>query len=102
VHFKPERFAMPLQKTKRAAVVAFGSVSFFMSDDQRTVRVDVSKELLARISGSAPKSPEDFIGRLQRHRRQFEQIAAAKFEEGLFHHEVRVLVVRIADADLTE
>jgi Protein of unknown function (DUF1488) len=93
---------MPLHRTKRAAIVAFGTVSFFMADDQRTVRVDVTQELLARIGNSPPKSQAGYIARLQRNRSLFEQIAAAKYDEGLFHHEVRVLVVRITEADLAQ
>jgi hypothetical protein len=93
---------MPLQRTKWAAMVAFGTGSFFMSDEQRTVRVDVSKGLLTRIADSPPNSSDDYIRQLQRHRRLFEQIAAAKYEEGRVHHEVRVLVVQITDADLAE
>ena len=91
---------MPLARTQRAALVAFGTVSFFMADDQRTVRVDVSKELLAGIATPPPKSQDDFIGRLQRHQALFEQIAAAKYDEGRFHSEVRVLVVQITEGDL--
>ena len=93
---------MPLHRTKRAAIVAFGTVSFFMADDQRTVRVDVSQELLARIGHSPPKSQAGYISRLQRHGSLFEQIAAAKYEEGRFHPEVRVLVVQITEGDLGE
>ena len=92
---------MPLGRTKRAAIVAFGTVSFFMADDQRTVRVDVSKELLASLAEPPPKSHDDYIARLLRHRSLFEQIAAAKYDEGRFHGEVRVLVVRIDETDLT-
>jgi hypothetical protein len=73
-----------------------------MADDQRTVRVDVSKELLARIATPPPKSPDEYIWGLNRYRRQFEQIAAVKYDEGRFHSEVKVLVVRITDADLAE
>ena len=93
---------MPLHRTKRAAIVAFGTVSFFMADDQRTVRVDVSQELLANIASPPPKSHEGYITRLQRHRSLFERIAAAKYYKGLFHHEVRVLVVQITEADIAQ
>ena len=93
---------MTLHRTKRAAIVAFGTVSFFMADDQRTVRVDVSQELLARIATPPPGSHDGYIARLQRHRSLFEQIAATKYEEGRFHSEVRVLVVQITDGDLAE
>src|SRR5262245_20416589 len=93
---------MPLQRTRQAAIVALGSASFFMADDQRTVRVDVSKELLVRMGSSLPQSGDEYIWELNRYRRQFEQIAAAKYDEGLFHYEVRVLVVQITEADLAE
>jgi hypothetical protein len=91
---------MPLVRTQKVALVAFGTVSFFMADDQRTVRVDVSKELLASIAHPPPKSHDGYIARLQRHRSLFEQIAAAKYDEGRFHGEVKVLVVQIDEADL--
>jgi hypothetical protein len=65
---------MPLHRTKRAAIVAFGTVSFFMADDQRTVRVDVSKELLASIANPPPGSHDGYIARLQRHRSLFERL----------------------------
>jgi hypothetical protein len=93
---------MPITSTRRAAIVALGSVSLFMTDDQRIVRVDVSRDLLARSDGPPPKSPNDYIARLQRYRRHFEQIAAAKYDEGQYEHEVKVLVVRITATDLIE
>ena len=92
---------MPVARTQKAALVAFGTVSFFMADEQRTVRVDVSKELLASIASPPPGSHDGYIARLQRHRALFEQIATAKYDEGQFHGEVKVLVVRIDDTDLT-
>jgi hypothetical protein len=72
---------MPLARTHRVALVAFGTVSFFMADDQRTIRVDLSKESLAEIATPPPKSQDEFIGVLKRHKRLFEQIATAKYEE---------------------
>jgi hypothetical protein len=62
--------------------VAFGTASFFMTDNQRTVRVDVCQRLL-------------------RYRARFAQIASAKYDEGQFASEVNVLVVRITAGDLS-
>jgi hypothetical protein len=91
---------MPLSPTKRAAVAAFGSVSFFMADHERVVRIDLNKELLARISGRPPKSTHDYLVRLQKHRARLEKIASNKYDAGHFTTEVRVLVVAINAEDL--
>jgi hypothetical protein len=81
-----------------AISVAFGTASFFMVDDDRTIRVDVSQALLAQIDGPPPKSKGEYAGRLARHRRLFARIAAGKYDAGQYQPEVNVLVVRI-DAD---
>ena len=78
--------------------VAFGSVSFFMVEDDRTIRVDVSQTLLAQIDGPPPKTKGEYAGRPARHREVFAQIAADKYADGQYQPEVNVLVVRI-DAD---
>ena len=86
---------------QQAVSIAFGTVSFFMADDNRTVRVDVSQDLLARIDGP-PASKSGYVERLMRHQRQFAQIAAAKYDEGQYEAEVQVLVVRIEAHDLID
>ena len=79
---------------------AFGSASFFMVDDDRTIRVDVSQALLAQIDGPPPKANNGYVERLRRHRRLFAQIAADKYDAGQYQPEVKVLVVRIDLDDL--
>ena len=81
-----------------ALSVAFGTVSFFMTEDDRTIRVDVSQALLAQIDGPPPKSKSDYAGRLAQYRHLFAQIAAGKYDAGQYQPEVNVLVVSI-DAD---
>ena len=80
--------------------IAFGTVSFFMADDDRTIRVDIGQDLLARVGGPPPATKDGYVKRLVRHQRQFAQIAALKYHRGLYEPEVRVLVVRITANDL--
>jgi hypothetical protein len=92
---------MLLSFRSRVVSVAFGTVSFFMADENRTIRVDIPKELLARIEDPPAVSKEEYVARLARHRRHFAQIAALKYLGGLYVPEVNVLVVRITDEDLS-
>ena len=84
----------------RRPVVAFGVVSFFMQDDDKTVRVDVGQELLKHMDGKAPPSQGGYIERCERHRRFFARLADEKYRKGNFEPEVKVLVVRITEDDL--
>jgi len=89
--------------TSRTVSVAFGVVSFFMTDEKRTIRVDVSQDLLARLEGPPPPvSTAAYVEVLTRHRRRFAEIAAAKYDEGQYEPEVNVLVVLIAANDFLE
>src|SRR5262245_25766678 len=81
--------------------VAFGTASFFMTDNQRTVRVDVCQRLLASLEEPAPTSKAQYAKRLLRYRARFAQIASAKYLEGQVEFEVNVLVVRITARDLS-
>jgi hypothetical protein len=81
--------------------VAFGTASFFMSDSQRTVRVDVCQRLLASLEQPAPISKAQYAKRLLRYRARFAEIASAKYNEGQVDFEVNVLVVRISARDLS-
>jgi lysyl-tRNA synthetase class II len=81
--------------------VAFGTASFFMTDNERTVRVDVCQRLLASLEEPVPSSKAQYAKRLLRYRARFAQIASAKYDEGLFASEVNVLVVRITAGDLS-
>ena len=92
---------MAVALSSRTAIVAFGTASFFMADEDRTIRVDVGKELLARIESPPPASKDDYIERVSRYKRLFAQIAALKYHEGRYEPEVRVLVVRITADDLS-
>ena len=91
---------MPLSFRSSAVTVAFGTASFFMADENRTIRVDVPTDLLARIEGRPPTSTDEYVARLMRFRSQFGQIARMKYEDGQFEKEVNVLVVRITADDL--
>jgi hypothetical protein len=81
--------------------VAFGTASFFMTDNDKTVRVDVCQRLLASLEEPMPMTKAQYAKRLQRYRARFAQIASAKYDEGLFDAEVNVLVVRISASDLS-
>jgi hypothetical protein len=81
--------------------VAFGTASFFMADNDRTVRVDVCQRLLASLDEPAPTTKAQYAQRLLRYRSRFAQIASAKYDEGQFNHEVNVFVVRISALDLS-
>jgi hypothetical protein len=91
---------MSLTVRSPAVSVAFGVVSFFMTGDRKTVRVDVEKELLARIEGAKPASKAAYVERLTRHRWLFAQIAEAKYDDGQYEPDVSVFVVRITEDDL--
>ena len=80
--------------------VAFGTASFFMTDNDRTVRVDVCQRLLASLEEPTPSGKAQYADRLLRYRPRFAQIASAKYDEGRFGSEVNVLVVRITADDL--
>ncbi|HEU0062192.1 MAG TPA: hypothetical protein VFR19_20095 [Hyphomicrobiaceae bacterium] len=81
--------------------VAFGTASFFMTDNDKTVRVDVCQRLLASLEQPAPTSRAQYAKRLLRYRSRFAQIASAKYDEGQFDLEVNVFVVRISAVDLS-
>jgi len=81
--------------------VAFGTASFFMTDNDRTVRVDVCQRLLASLEEPALTSKAQYVHRLLRYRSRFAQIASAKYDEGRFDFEVNVRVVRITADDLS-
>lgn len=81
--------------------VAFGTASFFMVDNERTVRVDVCQRLLASLEEPVPTTKAQYAKRLLRYRARFAQIASAKYDEGLFDFEVNVFVVRISALDLS-
>ena len=91
---------MGLTRKLRDISVAFGTASFFLADDDKTIRVDVDQGLLACIESPLPRTPEDYRERLVRHRREFSRIALLKYRAGLFKPEVRVLVVSITARDL--
>lgn len=80
--------------------VAFGAVSFYMADEDQTIRVDVSQDLLARVDGVPPADKDAYIKRLERDKYLFAHIAAFKYLNGDYLPEVRVLVVRITADDL--
>jgi hypothetical protein len=92
---------MALTLKTTAISVAFGTASFFMADEDRTVRVDVGQDLLTRVEGPPPKSKSDFAARLAHRKDEFARIATLKYHGGLYKAEVNVLVVRITEADLS-
>jgi hypothetical protein len=91
---------MALALKSRAVSFAFGVGSFFLADGNRTVRVDVSSDLLARLAGAEPSSKADLMHQLVRHRAELTQIAALKYDEGEYRPEVNVLVVKIDPHDV--
>ena len=82
-------------------LVALGTVSFFMADEDKTIRVDIDKDFLAGLGDPPPPSPDGYLERLTRYRWHFTQIAKAKYDDGDYQREVNVLVVRITESDLT-
>ena len=95
-------WGMALALKSTGVSVAFGVVSFFMADEDKTIRVDVSRDLLARVESPPPNTTKGYAERLARYRRKFAEIASAKYDEGLYEPEVKVLVVRVTEADLLE
>jgi hypothetical protein len=91
---------MRLTLKPTAVSVAFGTVSFFMADENRTVRVDVSQEALAKTCDPPPTTKAAFVEQLATYRRYFAKIAALKYAGGDYRTEVRVLVVNITPSDL--
>jgi hypothetical protein len=86
----------------RAISIAFGSVSFFMTDGARTVRVDIDQGMLARLESPIARTRTAYKERLLRHLRRFSRIATRKYRAGSFKNEVRMLVVTITPDDLAE
>ena len=80
--------------------VAFGTASFFMTDNGKTVRVDVCQQLLAGLEQPAPTSKAQYAKRLLRYRARLAHIAAAKYDEGQYGFDLNVLVVQITADDL--
>jgi len=55
--------------SSREPIVLFGIVSFFMSDEERVVRVDIGQDLLSSIDGAPPaRSRAGYIDRCERRR----------------------------------
>jgi hypothetical protein len=87
--------------SSREPIVLVGIVSFFMSDEEKIVRVDIGQDLLSSTDGAPPaRSPAGYIDRCERHRGFFAQLAARKYKAGRYMKEVKVLVVRITEEDL--
>jgi hypothetical protein len=91
---------MSLVLKTRDISVAFGTASFFMAEDDKTIRVDVGQDVLDRIESPTLRTRDAYKERLTRHRRQFSRIAALKYRAGFFKPEVRVLVVSITADDM--
>jgi hypothetical protein len=91
---------MTLAIKTTAMSVAFGTVSFFMADGHKTIRVDVGRDVLAQIGGPPLRGKEAYMERLASYRRHFARIATLKYREGRYRSEVRVLVVNITRGDI--
>ena len=91
---------MPLRFISGAMSIAFGTVSFFMADEDRTIRVDICRDVLASMSGPPPQRKDACLSWITKHQREFAQIATLKYRGGLYTPEVNVLVVRITAEDL--
>jgi hypothetical protein len=83
-----------------AISIAFGMVSFFMVDGEKTVRVDISPDAWAEIGGPPPQTKDAYLDVLTNYRPSIRQIATRKYLAGLYEREVNVLVVRITPEDL--
>jgi hypothetical protein len=57
---------MALTFRSHAISVAFGTASFFMADENKTIRVDVPQGLLAGIEGPPPPTQGAYRERLVR------------------------------------
>ena len=86
--------------TPHAISIAFGTVSFFMTDGDKTVRVDVPQDVLARIEDAPPRTKDGYLQQIARHRQTLTKIATVKYREGQVRPEVNILVVRITHEDL--
>jgi len=71
-----------------------------MTDNGKTVRVDVCQQLLAGLEQPAPTSKAQYAKRLLRYRARLAHIAAAKYDEGQYGFDLNVLVVQITADDL--
>lgn len=89
-----------LTVVQSAISVAFGTVSFLMTDTDKTVCVDVCQQLLASLDGPRLTIKQAYVKRLLSYRSELAQIAIAKYEEGQFQRQVNVLVVRVTAGDL--
>ena len=90
---------MPLVATSRGVSVRRCCI-FILADEQKTVRVDVGTDLLARLKSTSAALNETHAQQLARRKRLFAQIAGARYEQGQYESEVKVLVVKITEADL--
>jgi hypothetical protein len=93
---------MTLRSKSRAISIAFGTVSFFMTDGARTVRVDVDQSMLARLEDPVLRTRSAYKERLLRNLRRYSRIASQKYRAGSYKNEVRVRVVTITLDDLAE
>ena len=73
--------------------MAFGTLSFFMADEHKTVRVDVGQDMLCQDGRPTTDDEEWLRATAPRNRRCLEQITAFKYDEGDYRVEVRVPVV---------
>jgi Protein of unknown function (DUF1488) len=96
---KREIFPTPLSSISEAPRAAFGEVSFLMREGDRTVRVDVSRELLTYLQGFNPGSREANLSWFQRHRERIERAASSKYDDGDYQRYANSCVVRIRLAD---
>lgn len=91
---------MQLTFSSTALSVAFGCASFFMTDGDETIRVDIAQEVFAELGHRSPRTKSELVQLLAGHRRRFARIAAFKYGAGDYRQEVRVLVVQITLSDL--
>jgi hypothetical protein len=90
---------MALTSTSQLPIDAFGDISFLMQDGERVVRVDVSKQLLARIESLGISSSERLVAGLEKHRATIERIAIAKYGDGNYQSYANSDVIPITPAD---
>jgi hypothetical protein len=90
---------MPLTPTTHEVLASFEDISFVMLDGERTVRVDVPRNLLMAIARSGRGSAVGCKAVFETHRGDIERVASAKYDAGNFHSYANGCVVPVRPDD---
>jgi len=90
---------MPLRPTTYHVVDGREDVSFLMVDGERTVRVDVPRNLLVDIARTDRRGPDSYLVAFEDHRGRLEQMASAKYDAGHYQRYANSCVIPIRRAD---